>query len=51
MRKEKIGFLFVYENNPKKPGFSKEDWKIFEEENYTIILIIIRGNFPNLSKM
>lgn len=46
LRKEDVGFLFVYDNTKKTPEFSTKDFDVFKEKNYFIIVILLRGNFP-----
>ena len=46
LRKEKIGFLFVYDNTKKTPNFSRKDFDVYKDENSLIIVILLRGNFP-----
>jgi len=50
-RKSIAGFLFAYDNTAKTSSFSKKDLDIYKIEEYFIIVLILRGNFPFLSKM
>ena len=45
-RKEDVGFLFVYDNTEKTKDYSTKDFGVFEEKEYKIVVILLRGNFP-----
>ncbi len=45
-RKSPIGFLYVYDNTEKGPGFNTQDFEIINEKSFKIIIILLRGNFP-----
>ena len=45
-RKEDVGFLFVYDNTEKTKDYSTKDFGVFEEKEYKIVVLLLRGNFP-----
>ncbi len=45
-RKEDVGFLFIYDNTEKTKDYSTKDFGVFEEKEYKIVVLLLRGNFP-----
>ncbi len=45
-RKEDVGFLFIYDNTEKTKDYSTKDFDVFEEKEYKIVVLLLRGNFP-----
>ncbi len=45
-RKENVGFLLIYDNIEKIKDYSKKDFGVFEEKEYKIVVLLLRGNHP-----